>query len=103
MVLQLFFVYWKYSLLFFFSNEDITKGLYKHMYEQNSDKAKEGENNKINLVCEKIILTLEEFKNTRYFLSILTCHAKKGDLDEALKKIVKYRSKNCMIFFKINI
>ena len=31
--------------------------------------------------------------STRYFISILSCHAKMNDLDGALKKIIQFRSK----------
>ena len=49
--------------------------------------------NKINLICEKLVFKFEELNSTRYFISILSCHAKMNDLDGALKKIIQFRSK----------
>ena len=66
------------------------------MYEQTESavqiKNKETDN-KINIICEKLIATFEQLNNTRYFISTLSCLAKMNNLDEALKKIIKIRSK----------
>lgn len=82
------------------SNENVTTGLYKSMYqytiEENNNKKQESKTNeidKINLICEQMILMLEKLNPIRYFLAILSCHAKKNDLDEALKKIMKHKRK----------
>jgi transcription initiation factor IIE alpha subunit len=56
--------------------------------------------NKINTICEKLILMFEKLNNSRYFISILSCHAKMNDLDEALKKIIKFRCKLTVLNLK---
>ena len=68
------------------------------MYENSVPVNKLDVENKINIICEELILMFEKLNNSRYFISIISCHAKMNDLDEALKKIIKFR---CELIFAI--
>jgi elongator complex protein 1 len=70
--------------VFNFSNEDVTQTLYKNMY-KDVTKPKQDINNKINKICEHMIKILENLNCDKYYLTLLSCYAKKNQLDESLR------------------
>ncbi len=77
------------------SNDDTTKNLYKNMYEANVGiKQMDDSSDKMNRVCTEMIKALETIDRKRFFLAVLSCHAKTNDLNEALKKIKSMKDDN---------
>ncbi len=75
-------------------NEDTTKTLFKTMYDDAQMAAvnkQDVANNKMRLICDELIRVLESVDANRFFLAILSCHAKTNGLDEALRKIKTMR------------
>ncbi|XP_064474932.1 putative elongator complex protein 1 [Ornithodoros turicata] len=71
------------------SNDDVCSMMYTAAYRSRSRKILKYDRPKTDVVCDSICKILEELDRDKYFLSILTCHAKKvePELDIALLKI----------------
>lgn len=74
-----------------FSNDDTTEGIYRNAYGKTEEK-KEKDEQKIFKIAEKMIEAIEKIDPKKYFLTLLSCLAKKNDLDEALRRILAFKS-----------
>jgi elongator complex protein 1 len=83
------------------NDEDTTQTFYRDHYPQKTTINKDSNSNvlsikfpkKVDRLCSNLIRICEELNAKKYFLVILTCHAKMKELEKALFKICQLKSK----------